>query len=266
RHRARDWTRCRRRGCECPAALPARPVRPHPDRPLPPDGRARQAGAHVARTPRQRRAPGRRGGCVPASEPPRRTARRSRRGKGCRTCSIQFCRTLGWLPYYRKAIRPASTRAGRAPQRTPGSLLKPAISRISPPARTSRRRILLLPRPRRGVPTSARRASRQRPRTPSWVALGAWLALAAALPGRAADAPAGEFRDCLAQVRPEALGKGVSPQTFDAAVGSLEPDPSVLEAMSYQPEFRVPIWDYLAGLVDAQRIADGRAMLEQWAP
>ncbi len=90
------------------------------------------------------------------------------------------------------------------------------------------------------------------------------LAISGAL-AHAADAPAGEFRDCLAQVRGDALGKGVSAQTFDTAVASLEPDTSVLDAMSYQPEFRVPIWDYLAGLVDEQRIADGRARLEQWA-
>jgi lytic murein transglycosylase len=35
--------------------------------------------------------------------------------------------------------------------------------------------------------------------------------------------------------------------------------------MQYQPEFKTPIWDYLAGLVDDQRVADGRARLEEWA-
>jgi lytic murein transglycosylase len=34
--------------------------------------------------------------------------------------------------------------------------------------------------------------------------------------------------------------------------------------MSFQPEFRLSIWDYLAGLVDEQRIADGRSKLQQW--
>ncbi|MGH8666446.1 MAG: lytic murein transglycosylase [Burkholderiales bacterium] len=89
------------------------------------------------------------------------------------------------------------------------------------------------------------------------------LALASAA-ARAADAPAGEFRDCLAQVRTEAMNKGVQAQTFDTALAGIEPDSSVLDAMSFQPEFRLSIWDYLAGLVDEQRIADGRNKLQQW--
>ena len=63
-------------------------------------------------------------------------------------------------------------------------------------------------------------------------------------------ASAEDFRDCLAQVRTQALASGDSAQTFDATTASLEPDPSVLEAMRYQPEFVTPIWDYMAGLVD----------------
>jgi lytic murein transglycosylase len=39
----------------------------------------------------------------------------------------------------------------------------------------------------------------------------------------------------------------------------------VLDAMDSQPEFTTPIWDYLAGLVDEQRIADGRAKLAEWS-
>jgi lytic murein transglycosylase len=38
----------------------------------------------------------------------------------------------------------------------------------------------------------------------------------------------------------------------------------VLELLDFQPEFRTPIWDYLAGLVDDERVADGRAMLARW--
>jgi lytic murein transglycosylase len=35
--------------------------------------------------------------------------------------------------------------------------------------------------------------------------------------------------------------------------------------MDNQPEFTTPIWDYLAGLVDEQRVADGRVKLEEFA-
>jgi len=66
-------------------------------------------------------------------------------------------------------------------------------------------------------------------------------------------------------MRGEALARGISDQTFDAAMADVEPDPSVLEAMDAQPEFKTPIWDYLAVLVDEERIADGRANLERWA-
>jgi len=74
-----------------------------------------------------------------------------------------------------------------------------------------------------------------------------------------------EFRACLAQVRAAASKDGVTSATINASLTGLEPDTSVLEAMDYQPEFRTPIWDYLAGLVDEQRVADGRARMEEWA-
>jgi lytic murein transglycosylase len=45
----------------------------------------------------------------------------------------------------------------------------------------------------------------------------------------------------------------------------IEPDQGVLDAMDRQPEFTTPIWDYLAGLVDDQRIADGQAKLAEHA-
>jgi len=80
----------------------------------------------------------------------------------------------------------------------------------------------------------------------------------------AAAGYASDFRSCVGQIRTEALAGGVSPQTFDTAVAGLEPDQSVLDAMQNQPEFRAPIWDYLAGLVDDQRIADGRTRLGEW--
>ena len=40
---------------------------------------------------------------------------------------------------------------------------------------------------------------------------------------------------------------------------------SVIEKLDYQPEFRMPIWDYLSGLVDDQRVAEGQTQLAQHA-
>lgn len=73
-----------------------------------------------------------------------------------------------------------------------------------------------------------------------------------------------EFASCKNALRAPALENGVSAETFDAHVIPLEPDMSVLALLDYQPEFRAPIWDYLAALVDEERIADGKAMLAQW--
>ena len=73
------------------------------------------------------------------------------------------------------------------------------------------------------------------------------------------------FSSCLAALRGDAPARGVSLPAFDRLTQGLSPDMSVLEFLDYQPEFRTPIWDYLAGLVDEERINDGIALREKWA-
>ncbi|MCA3178503.1 MAG: lytic murein transglycosylase [Burkholderiaceae bacterium] len=84
----------------------------------------------------------------------------------------------------------------------------------------------------------------------------------------AAAAPAAPnppaFDACLARLRSDAVARGVPAAAAERHLGAVERDPAVLESLDFQPEFRTPIWDYLAGLVDAQRVDDGRAMLERW--
>ncbi len=79
------------------------------------------------------------------------------------------------------------------------------------------------------------------------------------------SAHAADFASCMAGLRSDATGHGITTQTFDTAMRDVVPDPSVLEAMDAQPEFKTPIWDYMAALVDEQRVADGKANLERWA-
>ena len=74
-----------------------------------------------------------------------------------------------------------------------------------------------------------------------------------------------DFRSCLSGLRGEAAAKGVSAGTFDTVARGLEPDMKVLELMDNQPEFKTPIWDYLAMLVDEERVADGRAAMNRWS-
>lgn len=93
------------------------------------------------------------------------------------------------------------------------------------------------------------------------------ILLFAALAATATTACAGGlvFDDCLRGLRAQAADAGVSNEAFDTHAASLAPDMSVLDLLDAQPEFSTPIWDYLAPLVDGQRIADGRAMLETHA-
>ncbi len=80
----------------------------------------------------------------------------------------------------------------------------------------------------------------------------------------ATQAAAGSFPDCLAGLRAAAQAGGVAAATFDQATRGLTPNPDVLAFAEVQPEFKTPIWDYLAGLVDEERVNDGRAMMARW--
>jgi lytic murein transglycosylase len=66
---------------------------------------------------------------------------------------------------------------------------------------------------------------------------------------------------CLQRLRGAALAAGVSAASFDRHLAAVQPDLGVLDLLDRQPEFSTPIWDYLAGLVDEERVADGKAML-----
>ncbi len=78
-------------------------------------------------------------------------------------------------------------------------------------------------------------------------------------------AAARDFAACTAELRADAIKRGITAATFDRAFRGLQPDPKILELQDAQPEFVTPLWDYLAALVDDERIADGRAMLARHA-
>ncbi|WP_093535515.1 lytic murein transglycosylase [Stenotrophomonas rhizophila] len=78
-----------------------------------------------------------------------------------------------------------------------------------------------------------------------------------------AAAPQDDFDRCLATLQPQALKQGVSAAGFTRLTAGLTPDLSVLPLLDAQPEFTTPLWDYLAALVDTQRVDDGRARLDQ---
>lgn len=74
-----------------------------------------------------------------------------------------------------------------------------------------------------------------------------------------------KFDQCLSGLRSDAAAAAITGEAFDLHTASLVPDLSVLELLDAQPEFTTPIWDYLAALVDTQRIDDGRVMLDTHA-
>ena len=74
----------------------------------------------------------------------------------------------------------------------------------------------------------------------------------------------GGFDSCVAGLRGPAMAQGVSAATFDAHTRGLQPN-DAWEFLDKQPEFKTPIWDYISGLVDEERVAEGRAKLREHA-
>ena len=79
----------------------------------------------------------------------------------------------------------------------------------------------------------------------------------------ASYSPSSNFQSCISNLRGQAMSTGVSGETFDRYTQNLTPDYSVISKLDYQPEFSTPIWDYLSGLVDEERVEKGRQMLAQ---
>ena len=73
-----------------------------------------------------------------------------------------------------------------------------------------------------------------------------------------------DFQSCLSELRPQVLGAGISAATFDGQTRGLQPNDAA-SFLDKQPEFTTPVWDYLAGLVDDERIADGKAKLREYS-
>lgn len=83
------------------------------------------------------------------------------------------------------------------------------------------------------------------------------------MPATSSISSQNNFQGCLANLRSQAINAGVSASTYDRYTQNLTPDYSVIEKLNYQPEFSTPIWDYLSGLVDEERVQLGRQKLAQ---
>ncbi|MDR1076702.1 MAG: lytic murein transglycosylase [Xanthomonadaceae bacterium] len=99
----------------------------------------------------------------------------------------------------------------------------------------------------------------------TWAHRGGALLLIAGAASAQSTAPVDEaaFASCMAGIRATAQTQGVTAESFDRFTSGMQPDMTVLPLLDSQPEFSTPIWDYLAGLVDAERVRDGQAMLRE---
>ncbi len=100
-----------------------------------------------------------------------------------------------------------------------------------------------------------------RPRSPRLL-LAAGLALAMAATAREPSVADPQYTACMARLKAQAAARGVPAAGFERLMAGVAEDRSVLALLDAQPEFTTPVWDYLAGLVDEERVADGLAMLE----
>lgn len=76
-------------------------------------------------------------------------------------------------------------------------------------------------------------------------------------------ASAASLSACVDGIRRAAIKSGVSKSIADRALGGVKYDEKAVRFSRSQPEYKTPIWDYMAFLVDDQRIADGKAMLKR---
>jgi membrane-bound lytic murein transglycosylase B len=86
--------------------------------------------------------------------------------------------------------------------------------------------------------------------------------IAVTAPAVAASQP---FDAWLADLRQEALGKGISARTLDQAFAGVAPIPRVVELDRRQPEFTLTFEQYLARVVPDQRVERGRRLLKEHA-
>ena len=88
------------------------------------------------------------------------------------------------------------------------------------------------------------------------------IAMTLSAPQAAADAG---FRKWIGDFKSVAAKSGVSGRTYDAVfAGISEPDPEVLQAARYQPEFTSHVWDYVDNRVNEATIRRGRELAAEY--
>lgn len=77
-------------------------------------------------------------------------------------------------------------------------------------------------------------------------------------------AGAGNVKACVDSLWPAARSAGVTRATFDRAFQGFTPDPEVIEAANYQPEYVKPVGEYIDRAVSDKRIETGKQKLIEY--
>ena len=75
---------------------------------------------------------------------------------------------------------------------------------------------------------------------------------------------AANFHSCIEGLWPLAARKHVSRANFERMTAQLAPDLRIMDLLDSQPEFTKAVWDYLDVLVNDDRVAAGRALLDKY--
>lgn len=70
-----------------------------------------------------------------------------------------------------------------------------------------------------------------------------------------------DLTSCMARLKPAATQARITEATWQQHTRGLQADFTVIDRLNFQPEFKTDIWDYLAGLVDDERVQDGQDQL-----
>jgi membrane-bound lytic murein transglycosylase B len=87
--------------------------------------------------------------------------------------------------------------------------------------------------------------------------VAALMLLVSAVPSTRAD----DFQAWVARFWPTAKAAGITRQTYDLAFKGMTPDPKVVEAANFQPEYVKPIGEYIDRVVSDKRVETGKMKL-----
>ena len=90
--------------------------------------------------------------------------------------------------------------------------------------------------------------------------VGSAALILGALPGAAIA----DSARCVEGLWPAAKSAGVTRATFDRAFQGFAPDPEVIEAANFQPEYVKPIGEYIDRAVSDKRVETGKQKLAEY--